>query len=130
PAPGRAGRAAPHLLLQRRRGCEAVPADPLRVGRRGRRAGRPPRAARRRSRSSRRDHPPARRIPQGLAGHGPRPRALKPGTRLANRGGSSTWTAPLRCKEDEMLRWALIFLIVALIAAVFGFGGIAAGAAG
>jgi len=28
-----------------------------------------------------------------------------------------------------MLRWALIFLVVALIAAVFGFGGIAAGAA-
>ncbi|HYG62986.1 MAG TPA: DUF1328 family protein [Thermoanaerobaculia bacterium] len=28
-----------------------------------------------------------------------------------------------------MLRWALIFLIVALVAAVFGFGGIAAGAA-
>ena len=29
-----------------------------------------------------------------------------------------------------MLRWALIFLIVALVAAVFGFGGIASGAAG
>ena len=29
-----------------------------------------------------------------------------------------------------MLRWALIFLIVALVAAVFGFGGISAGAAG
>lgn len=28
-----------------------------------------------------------------------------------------------------MLRWALIFLIVALVAAVFGFGGFAAGAA-
>ena len=28
-----------------------------------------------------------------------------------------------------MLRWALIFLIVALVAAVFGFGGIAADAA-
>lgn len=27
-----------------------------------------------------------------------------------------------------MLRWALIFLVVALIAAVFGFGGIAAAA--
>ena len=33
-------------------------------------------------------------------------------------------------KEDDlMLRWALIFLIVALVAAVFGFGGIASGAA-
>jgi uncharacterized membrane protein YtjA (UPF0391 family) len=28
-----------------------------------------------------------------------------------------------------MLRWALIFFIVAIIAAIFGFGGIAAGAA-
>ena len=27
-----------------------------------------------------------------------------------------------------MLRWALIFFVVALIAALFGFGGIAAGA--
>jgi uncharacterized membrane protein YtjA (UPF0391 family) len=29
-----------------------------------------------------------------------------------------------------MLRWALIFLVVALVAAVFGFGGIAGTAAG
>jgi uncharacterized membrane protein YtjA (UPF0391 family) len=29
-----------------------------------------------------------------------------------------------------MLRWTLIFLVVALVAALFGFGGIAAGAAG
>jgi uncharacterized membrane protein YtjA (UPF0391 family) len=29
-----------------------------------------------------------------------------------------------------MLRWTVIFLIVAIIAAIFGFGGIAAGAAG
>lgn len=28
-----------------------------------------------------------------------------------------------------MLRWTLIFLVVALVAAIFGFGGIAAGAA-
>lgn len=28
------------------------------------------------------------------------------------------------------LRWALIFFIVAIVAAIFGFGGIAAGAAG
>lgn len=27
-----------------------------------------------------------------------------------------------------MLRWALIFLVVAIVAAIFGFGGIAAGA--
>ena len=29
-----------------------------------------------------------------------------------------------------MLRWTLIFLVVALVAAVFGFGGIAAASAG
>lgn len=29
-----------------------------------------------------------------------------------------------------MLRWALIFFVLSLIAALFGFGGIAAGAAG
>ena len=33
-------------------------------------------------------------------------------------------------EESDMLRWALIFLIVALVAAIFGFGGIASGAAG
>jgi uncharacterized membrane protein YtjA (UPF0391 family) len=31
-------------------------------------------------------------------------------------------------KEDDMLRWSLAFLIVALFAASFGFGGTAAGA--
>lgn len=33
-------------------------------------------------------------------------------------------------KLKVMLRWTVIFLIVAIIAAIFGFGGIAAGAAG
>jgi len=28
-----------------------------------------------------------------------------------------------------MLRWTLIFLVIAIVAAIFGFGGIAAGAA-
>jgi uncharacterized membrane protein YtjA (UPF0391 family) len=32
--------------------------------------------------------------------------------------------------EDNMLRWALIFLVVSLVAALFGFTGIAATAAG
>jgi uncharacterized membrane protein YtjA (UPF0391 family) len=31
--------------------------------------------------------------------------------------------------EDPMLRYAAIFFVIAIIAAVFGFGGIAAGAA-
>jgi uncharacterized membrane protein YtjA (UPF0391 family) len=36
-----------------------------------------------------------------------------------------------RVKEGSaMLYWAVVFLVVALIAALFGFGGIAAGAAG
>ena len=33
-------------------------------------------------------------------------------------------------KIKLMLRWTIIFLVVAIIAAIFGFGGIAAGAAG
>jgi uncharacterized membrane protein YtjA (UPF0391 family) len=33
-------------------------------------------------------------------------------------------------REDKMLRWALIFFIVALVAGVLGFFGIAAAAAG
>ena len=32
--------------------------------------------------------------------------------------------------ENSMLHWALVFLVVALVAAVFGFGGIASTAAG
>lgn len=39
-----------------------------------------------------------------------------------------TYSSPLKLKT--MLRWTIIFLIVAIIAGVFGFGGIAAGAAG
>jgi uncharacterized membrane protein YtjA (UPF0391 family) len=33
-------------------------------------------------------------------------------------------------KEEKMLSWALIFLVVALIAALLGFGGIASASAG
>jgi uncharacterized membrane protein YtjA (UPF0391 family) len=32
-------------------------------------------------------------------------------------------------KTFFMLRWTIIFLVIAIIAAIFGFGGIAAGAA-
>jgi uncharacterized membrane protein YtjA (UPF0391 family) len=32
-------------------------------------------------------------------------------------------------KDDIMLYWAAVFFVIALVAAVFGFGGIAAGAA-
>jgi uncharacterized membrane protein YtjA (UPF0391 family) len=41
-----------------------------------------------------------------------------------------TRTPPHFIKEAVMLHYALIFFIVALIAALFGFGGLAAGAAG
>lgn len=33
-------------------------------------------------------------------------------------------------KEKKMLHYAVVFLVIALIAALFGFGGIAAGAVG
>lgn len=33
-------------------------------------------------------------------------------------------------KEEQMLRWAMIFLVLALVAALFGFGGIASASAG
>lgn len=35
----------------------------------------------------------------------------------------------INLKFEVMLRWTVIFLVVAIIAAIFGFGGIAAGAA-
>lgn len=38
-------------------------------------------------------------------------------------------TAALK-QESKMLHYAVVFLVIALIAAVFGFGGIAAGAVG
>jgi uncharacterized membrane protein YtjA (UPF0391 family) len=37
---------------------------------------------------------------------------------------------PQEEKEKEMLHYAVVFLVIALIAALFGFGGIAAGAVG
>jgi uncharacterized membrane protein YtjA (UPF0391 family) len=38
--------------------------------------------------------------------------------------------APPRQKETDMLGWALTFLVIALIAAALGFGGIAGASAG
>jgi uncharacterized membrane protein YtjA (UPF0391 family) len=35
-----------------------------------------------------------------------------------------------RVMEEVMLSWALIFFVIAIIAAIFGFGGIASAAAG
>jgi uncharacterized membrane protein YtjA (UPF0391 family) len=43
--------------------------------------------------------------------------------------GAGTCSGATRRLEDVMLQYALVFFIIAIIAAVFGFGGIAAGAA-
>jgi uncharacterized membrane protein YtjA (UPF0391 family) len=37
---------------------------------------------------------------------------------------------PLLLREGIMLYWAAIFFVIALVAAIFGFGGIAASAVG
>ena len=41
---------------------------------------------------------------------------------------STARVAESKIKELEMLHYSVVFLVIALIAAVFGFGGIAAGA--
>jgi uncharacterized membrane protein YtjA (UPF0391 family) len=41
-------------------------------------------------------------------------------------GERSRISPDYRAKEQIMLQWALLFLLIALVAAVFGFGGIAA----
>jgi uncharacterized membrane protein YtjA (UPF0391 family) len=40
------------------------------------------------------------------------------------------WSVAIFRQETAMLKWALIFAVIALVAGVFGFTGIAAGAAG
>jgi uncharacterized membrane protein YtjA (UPF0391 family) len=45
--------------------------------------------------------------------------------RSISKRGSGRGTAVTREESDAMLGWALTFLIVALVAAVLGFGGIA-----
>jgi uncharacterized membrane protein YtjA (UPF0391 family) len=44
--------------------------------------------------------------------------------------GSNSRRAHPHSKDFNMLRYAVIFIVIALIAAVFGFGGIASSAAG
>jgi uncharacterized membrane protein YtjA (UPF0391 family) len=43
-------------------------------------------------------------------------------------GGAAPWIRARPAKEIDMLHYAIVFLVIALIAALFGFGGIAAGA--
>ena len=54
------------------------------------------------------------------------------GLRLQQMFGRQKGAVPYPClfaEESTMLRWALLFLVNAIIAAVFGFGGVAADAA-
>jgi uncharacterized membrane protein YtjA (UPF0391 family) len=39
------------------------------------------------------------------------------------------WRTPPRLNKKVMLRWSITFFIIAIVAAIFGFGGIAEGAA-
>jgi uncharacterized membrane protein YtjA (UPF0391 family) len=62
---------------------------------------------------------------------GPRARTGTKGATASGLGGGA-WNAlphPIRV-GGKMLYYAVVFFIIALIAALFGFGGIAAGAAG
>lgn len=40
-------------------------------------------------------------------------------------GASSDFRCTLKGEQTKMLRWAVIFLVIAIIAALLGFGGIA-----
>jgi uncharacterized membrane protein YtjA (UPF0391 family) len=104
-----------------------------------------PRGARSNSAAPRLGAPPhggtrGRRLPHGMARHlllrGGKPKARND-AQFSNdqplglfsrfQGGIPAW----RVKGGRaMLRWAVIFFVIALVAALLGFGGIAAGAAG
>ena len=47
----------------------------------------------------------------------------------SGRLGSRQYSRILYLNENAMLRWSVIFFVIAIIAAIFGFGGIAEGAA-
>jgi uncharacterized membrane protein YtjA (UPF0391 family) len=52
------------------------------------------------------------------------------GPRASGPVALSRGPAILAAQERQMLKWALIFAVIALVAGVFGFTGVAAGAAG
>jgi uncharacterized membrane protein YtjA (UPF0391 family) len=59
------------------------------------------------------------------------PRLSRSGTELADKAGGANGRRGLsasRYKEINMLQLAAVFFVIALVAAIFGFGGIAAGA--
>ena len=64
----------------------------------------------------------------GLALSTPVTRNAKSSRRQAGRG-TRIWISSLVFPEVIMLYWAAVFFIIAIIAAVFGFGGVASGAA-
>jgi uncharacterized membrane protein YtjA (UPF0391 family) len=47
-----------------------------------------------------------------------------------NRGVAAAGARPTQTEELAVFTWSLIFFVIAIIAAIFGFGGVAAGAAG
>src|SRR4051794_23468155 len=49
---------------------------------------------------------------------------------LDHTSGCAAFAAGRRKEDSKMLRWAVIFLVIALVAAALGFGGIAGDAAG
>ena len=49
---------------------------------------------------------------------------------MRNLSAAAAFTCATEWKDRQMLKWALIFFVVAIIAAVFGFGGIASASAG
>jgi uncharacterized membrane protein YtjA (UPF0391 family) len=49
--------------------------------------------------------------------------------RASGRWRSRQYPPVIHFKHHVMLRWSVIFFIIAIIAAIFGFGGIAEGAA-
>lgn len=72
-------------------------------------------------------------LPTHCCDRHPHPRRPLPHTLESRRTNvQATKSAGIRPphKEMEMLHYAVVFLVIALIAALFGFGGIAAGAVG
>jgi uncharacterized membrane protein YtjA (UPF0391 family) len=48
----------------------------------------------------------------------------------SNAGSTMQWSALMPRKESVMLKYAIIFAVISLLAGALGFGGVAAGAAG
>ena len=55
---------------------------------------------------------------------------MKAGGTLGKNRARGCITLDLSLEEDKMLNWALGFFVIALVAAILGFGGIAVAAAG